>query len=461
MNPKHLQSPHHPWTAGELEEVWLLHQRLLNSRACERHERLLVQTGGHDVSWNLEETVRVRVNLDDSATGIVVRPEKEGIPLAIHPIFRKEDGTPQGTPMTYPLGRGRYLVFRCLEAYTHIEIEYRESLYGSLAAFVSKPSTPALRALRSTFRPDFCLADLRFHELRNPATWQALLVGFIFIPALVAGAVALVLSAAGVHPSTVLFGVIASAIIAETGTIACGTATSFVAASTGGIPISVALGITYAFLLKSEGGVGQAGAILSRGSPVFLGLGGLPAVIYPSLSSVALVAAAVGFLSLAMGWVRHLAGERRRDSRRALGVIMAIAVSAAGPGVILGISKLSGQGRGAEIVFGLGLALVGGTAFGAAAGVRSRRARRGVIFGLCYGLLTSLVALIGDQLADPTWSLLFATTFNHILLQGTFFSLAYVLGERAGGPRGGTVASSVEGIGGYVGFLLSRPGFWS
>jgi hypothetical protein len=246
-------------------------------------------------------------------------------------------------------------------------------------------------------------------------------------------------------------------LIAWSGTFACGGGVSVAAAGFGGIPVSAILGITYGFLLQAVGGVEVAGDRLKSSTLLNAGLGGLPALIRPSGISIVLTAAAVGFLSLAMGWVRQRAGEPQSRNGAIWGILRAFVLSNVGPGLIVGISKLGELTGAADFAFGLGLALVGGCAFGWAAGLRSRNARRGLAFGLGYGLITGLLVLLGVQLGETSWRLLLATTTNHILLQGTFFALAYALGERWAGTRGGIVASSAEGIGGYVGFLLSKP----
>ncbi len=78
-----------------------------------------------------------------------------------------------------------------------------------------------------------------------------------------------------------------------------------------------------------------------------------------------------------------------------------------------------------------------------------------MLFGFCFAIGVVLLAVLdsGSWLSISS-RLLLRTTIYHILLEGSFFALAYVLGERSGGPRGGALASAVEGIGGYTGFLL-------
>jgi hypothetical protein len=51
--------------------------------------------------------------------------------------------------------------------------------------------------------------------------------------------------------------------------------------------------------------------------------------------------------------------------------------------------------------------------------------------------------------------LVFAGAGVHVLLQGTFFAAAYLLGERLGGRWAGAAASAIEGAAGYSAFLLA------
>lgn len=322
----------------------------------------------------------------------------------------------------------------------------------------TRPKTPTPRARWASLRLDFCLADLRIQELRQAAVWQPLLAAFIVLPVLIAGVVALVLSAAGLSSSTVFFSLMTGALVAFTGTLVCSASVSVVAAGLGGIPVSVALGILSGLLLEARGGVDRAGELLAGAHPVISGLGGLAALARPSGISMALVASSIVLLGLAMGHVRSAAGQTS-ERWSATGVLRAIGigtVGAIGPGLVFGLSSLAKHSRAAELAFALGLAVIGGLAFGSAAGIRSASARRGVLFGLCYAVSTLLLISLGFQLESAFWRLLLATTANHILLQGVFFAWTYVVAEKVGGPRSGVIASVAEGVPPYCLFILSR-----
>jgi hypothetical protein len=343
----------------------------------------------------------------------------------------------------------RHLVEKALQRSRHEELRSSTPIASKI---------PRSRDGWASLRLDFCLADLRPQELRHPATLQALLAAFVLLPVLVAGAVTLVLSVTGTSPSTILFGGIAGALVAFTGTLVCSAPVSVVAAGLGGIPVSVVLGIASGLLLEANGGVKQAGKLLAGKGPVISGLGGLSALVRPSGISVALVAISVVLLSFAMGRVRSIAGQgsARWAAASVLKSVGIGIIGSMGPGLVYGISSLANQGRAAELAFALGLAVVGGLAFGAAVGIRSRSSRRGLYFGLCYGVFTLVLIALGFQLESPFWRLLLATTTNHILLQGTFFSFTYVVAERIGGPRSGIIASAVEGVPPYCIFILTR-----
>jgi hypothetical protein len=469
------------WTAAELADFRRLHHQLVAARQRMPHRGLVVSVGGRSLAWNLRETAAVRIDVAASATAIVVRSAQEparlpggdeepgiDLPLAVYPLFRYRVDAPEHRAMEVPLGRGRFLAFSAPTAWrdrgpTPVEIRYRESflrrLTGGAAIFWRAFTSNGGRRLAGRLGRDFCLADLQLRDLKQPDLWQALLTGFVVIPALVSLAVALVLSAAGVSPSTVLFGGIGGGLVALTGTAVCSSSVSVVAASVGGVPVSVVLGITSGVLLQSRGGAGRAGAILGQ-SPILPGLGGLSALIHPSGLSVALTATAVGLLSLAMGRVRAVASEGKMAATSANGALRAIFIGvlgAAGPGLVYGLALLGKPGRTAEITFGLGLAAIGGAVFGGAARIRSGSFRRGLWFGLSYAVLALLVIVFGFRLESPLLRLVLATTTNHILLQGTFYAFTYVVAEKAGGPGSGVIASLIEGVPPYCIFVLTRP----
>ncbi len=488
------RSPARRWTAAELADLRHLHHRLVAARLRLPTGNLVVSVGSRSIPWNPRETATLRLDVGATATAIVVRSAQQlarspvhgeeadiDLPLAVFPVFRfrmdagqprdpegklrgEEDLAPDAhapRATELPLGRGRFLAFS-VPAPGAVEIRYRESALRHLAGvariFWQAFSSGMGRRLAGRLGPDFCLADLQLRDLRTPDLWQALLIGFVFIPALVALAVALVLSAAGVSSSTLLFGSVGGALVALTGTAVCSASVSVVAASVGGLPVSVVIGITSGMLLEARGGVSQAGAVLG-GAPIIPGLGGLSALIRPSGISVALTATAVGLLSLAMGRVRAVAAAGQPLATTARGALRAIFIGvlgAMGPGLVYGIALLGKQGRTAEIAFGLGLAALGGAAFGSAVRIRTGSSRRGLWFGLSYGVVTLLVIVCGFRLESSLLRLLLATTTNHILLQGTFYAFTYVVGEKAGGPRSGVIASLIEGVPPYCIFVLTR-----
>lgn len=337
---------------------------------------------------------------------------------------------------------------------TDLGLEYRESLAARLIERVAK-------WVAGSVRPDFCLAELQLQDLRSWAVWRALLYSFTLVPAFIAAVVALFLTVTGTLPGPLGFGVVASILVALTGTFVCGATVSVVAASLGGIPISIFLGVTNGLLVQSAGGLERAGRMLRGTALVIPGLGGLPALIRPPGLAVTLIASSIGLLSLAMGAVRNLTRPRGEGAWNVRGILRAVVLSGLGPGLILGFSLLGARLGLEKFAFGLGLALFGGIAFGAAVAVRSGKVHEGLFFGFCYASCVLLSAILGPWLTPGLVSrLLLAATIHHIALQGTFFALAYVLGERSCGPGGGVVASSFEGIAGYTGFLLSRYGLF-
>lgn len=472
MNRKVVSRSATPARSAQLRRA-VRRRRVLLRRA--RYQKFTIECGERTVQWDLADAKRIRVPVTLGDTDILVRTREAkselpaGTPVAMYLLSQFDTGEEEA-PTICRISRGSAMVFSPLAVLEDsnsyaVEVEYRESFLRRLAWAGGRLIRMSWQAFQTTadegpeIRTDFCLADLKPQELRHPATWQTLLSAFVALPFLVAGTVALVLWAAGVSPSTVLFGAISGALVAFTGTAICSAPVSVLAASLGGIPISVVLGIFSGLLLQAKGGVQQAGGLLADTLPVIPGLGGLSALVQPSGISVVLVATSVVLLSLAMGRVRSIAGQASGPWTGA-GVLKAIGigmVGAMGPGLVFGISSLGSRGRTAELAFALGLAVIGGLAFGAAAGLRARSSRRGVFFGMCYGVLTLLLIALGLKLESTYWRLLLATTTNHILLQGTFFGWTYVAAEKIGGPRSGVIASAVEGVPPYCIFILMRP----
>jgi hypothetical protein len=440
---------------AELAEAWLFHLQQLRRRAGDHHGKLVARAGDQRVAWDLREAGKVRLHVGRSATAILVGSDNGARPLAVHPLFRDENEGPRGLPATHDLGGGRSLIFRHTERSDQVEIEYHVGLAASAATLLFKRRAATFPAARLAFRPDYCLADLRGEELLRPATWQTLLLAFALVPILAGGVVSLGLWAAGVSPSAVRFGALAAVLVAMTGTFVCSASVSVVAAAVGGLPVSVVLGATYGILLQSAGGTDQVAAILGRGPLVVPGLGGLSALVTPPGATVALTAGTLAFLSVAMARLRTLGGQGTGRRRALKGVVGAALVAALGPGLIFGATALASKSAPEAPAFGAALAVIGGSACAVAVRVRSGSGRRALGFGAAYALLACLLVALGLRL-QPAWTLLLASTANHILLQGSFFSLAYVLGEKVAGPQGGLIASLIEGGPPYCAFIVAR-----
>lgn len=335
--------------------------------------------------------------------------------------------------------------------------EIRILVHQSLEQSAGRPAELA-RNWGSGLQWDRCLAELHFRDLLLPSTQLWLFAAFVALPALVGLNVLLVLLAFGTSAPTAIFGAVAGALAALVGGLVCGASVNVVGASLGGIPVSWLLGFLSGILLDQAGGVHSALEVTASAAPVVAGLGGLSALLRPPPLAVGAVAISIFLLSVVMGVARSRAGKRSQPWTWAgLAKIVAIGVAGAGgPGLIFGICSLAGQGPAAEMAFATSLAVVGGSAFGSAALLRTGDRKRGLAFALAYAVLAFAIAASGFNSESATLRLLFATVVDHVLLQGTFFAFSYVTAERLAGPRGGIVASAVEGIPAYCIFILSR-----
>jgi hypothetical protein len=461
LNPMHGRQ----WTKAELNEKWR-HQKRLRSRPAAVGP-LVICAGLRSIQLEAFGPRSVDLELDASATAIVAYskalPASDPVAselVGIHLLWWDDEGRLTDTsPARYRLKGGRSLIFhpplaRPGEPSCSVRVELRDGVARRLIGLAAQRFAGALA-------PDFCLAELRTADLRSWPIWQSLLCSFALVPSFVAVAVALVLALAGSPPSAFFFGITVGALVAFIGTLVCGATVSVVGASLGGIPISILLGVTNGLLVRSAGGLEQAADRLRNVAPVVPGLGGLVALIRPPVSAVILISGSIGLLSVAMGAVRRLRGVGTERDWNLKGLVQAVVLSSMGPGLIAGIGTLGARMGFGEWSFGVGLAFTGGIAFGASIALRSGRRRGALLFGLGYAALVLLSVMMGPRLAlGVAYRLMLATTAHHIVLQGTFFALAYTLGERSSGPRGGALASSVEGIAGYTGFLLSRYGLF-
>lgn len=304
---------------------------------------------------------------------------------------------------------------------------------------------------------DFPLLRLSPRLLSSPEFWPTLTMGYLLSPLLCALLVAGLLSALGSGASTVLFGAAAAVAVAAAGTTICGATVSVVAASVGAIPLVTALGLMYGRLLDAGGG---AARLLALGPQVPLrqvALGGLPLLVPVSAGAVLFVVTGIFALSFGMAAARASEPPRRPVIRPVAAALVGAVGAGAGPGLVLAGDLLL-DGRLPEPWPSLiSLGLVGSVALALSLDrpARPPSSRRiPLLAAAAYAILVGLLLPpVIELLAGTLPGLIVVSAGVHVLLQGTFFAAAYLVGERLGGRWAGAWASSLEGALGYVGFL--------
>lgn len=311
------------------------------------------------------------------------------------------------------------------------------------------------RAPHDDVGDDFILGDLAPGGLAKPQNLVTLTMGFVLCPLLAVLVVALVLQGLDASTAAITFAAVATVGVAWTGSAICGGTVSVVAATVGALPLVTALGALDGYLLDKAGGVQELLTLFGQTPLREVALGGLPLLVSAPLGGVGSVAAGIGVLSLAMAAARAPRNSRVPPLGPVGGALVAVLVAGAGPGLVIGSSFLLENHLGDVRSILLSLGAVGGTTLHLCLTHQAVPHRRAALAGVGYVLI---VALVFPPLLDETVAslpgLALAATGIHVLFQGTFFAAAYLLGEALGGRWAGSAAGIVEGVGGYVTFLL-------
>ena len=317
------------------------------------------------------------------------------------------------------------------------------------------------RAFRITGRPadirisDFYLAGLSPRQLSSRMFWPSLVMGLLLCPLLAGLLATVVLQGLGGSAATIAFGLSIAAAVAWTGGVACGSTVSLVAATVGAIPLTTALSILAGVLFEAGGGVGDLLEQLATQPLRDTALGGLPVLAQAPAWGVALVDAGLVVLSFAMAAARRPSIARKKKRKVRFGMIAAALTACAGPGLVAGLSVLLEHRLTGSWPLLVSLGLVGGTGFFACLALQAAARQRAAVAGGLYAAVCLVLPIILHGLQGTVAALLLVTAGIHVLLQGTFFALSYLLGERLGGVWMGAIVSSLQGAGGYTAFLLA------
>lgn len=343
-----------------------------------------------------------------------------------------------------------------------------EEIETSLGVFValSLPSyrgTPAGRKMIRKSAHDF----LAGAGARTTATLGYLWRGVVQWSLITSVALAVLTSGFQVMGAAPAFGFgLASGLgLSLTGSINCAFSTSPLAGFAGAVGIGTAFGLAHGLLATASGGSAALADSLAAADPFVAIVGGVVGVQAKLLRT--LPAWGTGFVLFATaaaiawsGWVMtrpHPAGPQVRTSRRrpATGTLCGALAGLGIPGV-LGATRLGETLIGSpELGFGVGFAVLGGSATWLSVWLATGSRRRACTFALVHAALASATVTATFGLRGmPLGAIANAATTGYF--HATFFMAALLGGWSMGGRWAGITAATLEGAGGYIGFVLVR-----
>lgn len=305
--------------------------------------------------------------------------------------------------------------------------------------------------------PDFYLGALSPGLLSSQKFLPTLTMGALLCPLLSGLLAAFLVKGLGGSLAAFAFCLSVGVCVAWTGGLVCGSTVSVVASTIGAIPLSIALATLDGVLFEAAGRVSGLLTLLPTKPFRYVALGGLPLLARAPVWSVVLVDAGLVLLSFAMAAARRTSRVKRAKKARNLKLmkVVAMVIACAGPGLVAGLSFLLEKRMTGTWPLLVSLGLVGGAAFSACLAIQSAARRRTILAGGLYASMCFLLPLILNGLQGTLGALLLVVVGVHVLLQGTFFALAYLLGENLGGVWMGAIVSSLQGAGGYTAFLIA------
>ncbi len=257
------------------------------------------------------------------------------------------------------------------------------------------------------------------------------------------------------------------ALLSVAGGLVCAAVLSIRACGAAGVVLGTAFGVVHGLIVLGNGGIGGIARVVARNDAFTRIVGGLVAVDAPrSLGSnlawalVALGIPAIGIAYAAKLMARPLeVAEATKEVhpgiwKETMGALLG---SSAGVGifVLMKSTELLSRIVAGRSAFLIAYAFVNVLALACLFRLRVTSALRVAMFALIF--LVSGSSLVVAALWSPVgWPSLLANSGATGMFHAVFFTLAWLIGYRIGGWRAGVAAAILEGVGGYVGFALSR-----
>ena len=299
--------------------------------------------------------------------------------------------------------------------------------------------------------PDYHLA--RWQPGDGQRLANTLIVGFFCWPlyALILVGTTLLLLDIG---DAVKWAMVETIAIALTGCTVCGITVSLQASTAGGLGIAAVLGTGYGYMIAGIGGIPVLLELMQINEKVLFIIGGVEGLVRPPVLFVICFSLALGCESYLMGntsvhWSR---GGRVRNL---IAIVAGVVGGAIPVGLGVRLNELLNHWMPEVAALALMTGTMAGMGLGIAIGLKTRDGRRALLFGLVYCCVTCLITAIAGLYWGTVTGLVLGTIV-HVLFQGCFFALAYVIAERLAGRWAGSWACALEGIGGFVIFLIVR-----
>jgi hypothetical protein len=270
-------------------------------------------------------------------------------------------------------------------------------------------------------------------------------------------------------PVNIMAGLLTGLLIGIVGAQPCSALIGPPACGAGGIGIGAAFGLAHAILLgrKSLASLVHHDAVLRDPfTAISGGLAGMTAGHWKELLPITVIIALLMMTGAGIGLSGWLMGQPARVSqfssivRRhdAWGLLIG-AVVGSSQGVVLLLTTLLGMaGLPATLAFMTAFSLVGGAFFALAVRERIRRQGRNGMIQSCLASLILIVvswALFSSVFNASDWWLPIALSMACGWYQAVWFTSAFVFAHAyCGRARGAVWATWIEGVGGYIIFLL-------
>jgi hypothetical protein len=254
------------------------------------------------------------------------------------------------------------------------------------------------------------------------------------------------------------------AVLSVAGGLVCSAVLSIRACGAAGVVLGTAFGVVHGLIVLGNGGISGIATVVARNDAFTRVVGGLVAVDAPrSLGSslswalVALGLPAIGIACAAKLMARPLEVANEAHPGIWKETMGALLGSSAGAGIFILmkstelLSRLV-AGRSAFLIAYVCVILL---ALICLFRLRVVSATRIAVFALVF--LVAGGSLVVAALWWPVgWPSLLANSGATGMFHAVFFTLAWLIGYRIAGWRAGVAAAILEGVGGYVGFALSR-----